>query len=133
MRRVNKLLFLVVAVLLCAVPAFAEGAPAAAAVDTNIGLKALAAGIGFAIAVFGGARSVRTVPLCGAARNPGASKLDHDDSWLALIESLVLFALHCLYQTGSDNRAHRCERSRNWRSHFVTQLPLRTTLCLPET
>jgi len=96
MRRVSKLLFVVVAVLLCAVPAFAEGAPAAA--DNNIGLKALAAGIGFAIAVFGGALGQSRIGAAaceGAARNPGAAGQIRTLMVLslALIESLVLFAL----------------------------------------
>ena len=96
MRRVNKLLFVVVAVLLCAVPAFAEGP--AAAVDNNVGLKALAAGVGFAIAVFGGALGQSRIGAAaceGAARNPGAAGKIQVMMilGLALIESLVLFAL----------------------------------------
>jgi F-type H+-transporting ATPase subunit c len=98
MRRVSKLLFVVVAVLLCALPAFAQTGPAAAAVDTNIGLKALAAGIGFAIAVFGGALGQSRIGAAaceGAARNPGAAGKIQTMMilGLALIESLVLFAL----------------------------------------
>lgn len=97
MRRVSKLLFVVVAVLLCALPAFAQGTPAPA-VDTNIGLKALAAGIGFAIAVFGGALGQSRIGAAaceGAARNPGAAGKIQTMMilGLALIESLVLFAL----------------------------------------
>src|SRR6266403_421634 len=97
MRRVSKLLFVVVAVLICAMPTFAQ-APAAAAVDTNIGLKALAAGIGFAIAVFGGALGQSRIGAAaceGAARNPGAAGKIQTMMilGLALIESLVLFAL----------------------------------------
>lgn len=97
MRRVNKLMFIVVAVLLCAVPAFAADA-AAAPVDNNIGLKALAAGIGFAIAVFGGALGQSRIGAAaceGAARNPGAAGQIQTMMilGLALIESLVLFAL----------------------------------------
>ena len=96
MRRVNKLLFVIVAVLLCAVPTFAQATPAA--VDTNIGLKALAAGIGFAIAVFGGALGQSRIGAAaceGAARNPGAAGKIQTMMilGLALIESLVLFAL----------------------------------------
>jgi len=96
MRRVSKLLFVVGAVLLCAVPAFAQASPAA--VDNNIGLKALAAGIGFAIAVFGGALGQSRIGAAaceGAARNPGAAGKIQTMMilGLALIESLVLFAL----------------------------------------
>jgi F-type H+-transporting ATPase subunit c len=97
MRRVSKLLFVVIAVLLCAMTAFAHGG-AGAPVDTNIGLKALAAGIGFAIAVFGGALGQSRIGAAaceGAARNPGAAGKIQTMMilGLALIESLVLFAL----------------------------------------
>jgi F-type H+-transporting ATPase subunit c len=97
MRRVNKLFFVVVALLLCAWPTFAQPGTAPA-VDNNIGLKALAAGIGFAIAVFGGAigQSRIGAAACeGAARNPGAAGQIRTLMVLslALIESLVLFAL----------------------------------------
>jgi F-type H+-transporting ATPase subunit c len=71
---------------------------AATHVDNNVGLKALAAGIGFAIAVFGGAigQSRIGAAACeGAARNPGAAGRIQTMMilGLALIESLVLFAL----------------------------------------
>jgi F-type H+-transporting ATPase subunit c len=97
MRRVSKLLFVVVAVLLCAVPALAEGAQPAA-VDHNVGLRALAAGVGFAIAVVGGALGQSRIGAAaceGAARNPGAAAKIQTMMilGLALIESLVLFAL----------------------------------------
>lgn len=97
MRRVNKLLFGVVAVLFCAVPVLAQGG-APVAPDNNVGLKALAAGVGFAIAVFGGAlgQSKIGAAACeGAARNPGAAAKIQTMMilGLALIESLVLFAL----------------------------------------
>ena len=96
MRRVSKVLFVVVALLLCVVPVLAQGAPAA--VDNNIGLKALAAGVGFAIAVFGGALGQSRIGAAaceGAARNPGAAGKIQTMMilGLALIESLVLFAL----------------------------------------
>ena len=98
MRRVSKLLFVVVAVLLCAVPVLADTVPASAPVDNNIGLKALAAGVGFAIAVFGGALGQSRIGAAaceGAARNPGAAAKIQTMMilGLALIESLVLFAL----------------------------------------
>ena len=97
MRRVSKFLFVLVAVLWCAVPVLAEGAPATA-VDHNVGLKALAAGVGFAIAVFGGALGQSRIGAAaceGAARNPGAAGKIQVMMilGLALIESLVLFAL----------------------------------------
>jgi F-type H+-transporting ATPase subunit c len=90
-------LFVAVAVLLCAMPAFAQG-NAAPAADHNVGLKALAAGVGFAIAVFGGAMGQSRIGAAaceGAARNPGAAGKIQVMMilGLALIESLVLFAL----------------------------------------
>ena len=97
MRRLSKVMFVVVAVLLCAVPVLAE-TTAAATPDHNVGLKALAAGIGFAIAVFGGALGQSRIGAAaceGAARNPGAAGKIQVMMilGLALIESLVLFAL----------------------------------------
>ena len=98
MRRLNKLFFVVVAVLLAAMPVLAQADKAPATVDNNIGLKALAAGIGFAIAVFGGALGQSRIGAAaceGAARNPGAAGKIQTMMilGLALIESLVLFAL----------------------------------------
>jgi F-type H+-transporting ATPase subunit c len=97
MRKLNLLLFAVAGILMSAVSVFAQAEPAAH-VDNNIGLKALAAGIGFAIAVFGGAigQSRIGAAACeGAARNPGAAGRIQTMMilGLALIESLVLFAL----------------------------------------
>ena len=96
MRKVSVLFFAVVGVLMTALPVFAQ-VPAAEA-DNNVGLKALAAGIGFAIAVVGGALGQSRVAAAaceGAARNPGASAKIQTMMilGLALIESLVLFAL----------------------------------------
>ncbi len=71
----------------------------AAANDTHVlPYRSIAAGIGFAIAVFGGAigQSRVAASACeGAARNPGASGRIQIMMilGLALIESLVLFAL----------------------------------------
>ena len=84
--------------LLCALPAVCASEHQRRAVDTNIGLKALAAGIGFAIAVFGGALGQSRIGAAaceGAARNPGAAGKIQTMMilGLALIESLVLFAL----------------------------------------
>src|SRR5688572_16261095 len=96
MRRVNLLFMVVVGVLMSAVTVFAQ-APEPA-VDHNAGLKAIAAGVGFAIAVVGGAigQSRIGAAACeGAARNPGAAAKIQTMMilGLALIESLVLFAL----------------------------------------
>lgn len=97
MRRINVLFFTLVAILLTAMPAFAQG-PGAAAVDHNAGLKAIAAAVGFAIAVVGGALGqsrIGAAAVEGAARNPGAAGRIQTMMilGLALIESLVLFAL----------------------------------------
>lgn len=99
MRRLNLLLFAIVGVLACAMPVLAQ-APAAAdhAADSGVGLKAIAAGVGFAIAVFGGALGQSRIGAAaceGAARNPGAAAKIQTMMilGLALIESLVLFAL----------------------------------------
>lgn len=97
MRKLNKLFFAVVAILMAAMPAFAQAA-AEPAVDHNVGLRAIAAGVGFAIAVFGGALGQSRIGAAaceGAARNPGASAKIQTMMilGLALIESLVLFAL----------------------------------------
>jgi F-type H+-transporting ATPase subunit c len=96
MRKLNLLFFAVVGVLMAAMPVLAvPGDPVA---DNNPGLKALAAGVGFAIAVVGGAigQSRIGAAACeGAARNPGAAAKIQTMMilGLALIESLVLFAL----------------------------------------
>jgi len=97
MRKLNLLLFAVAGILMSSMSVFAQ-ADAAPHVDNNVGLKALAAGIGFAIAVFGGAigQSRIGAAACeGAARNPGAAGRIQTMMilGLALIESLVLFAL----------------------------------------
>lgn len=96
MRKLNLLFMAVVGVLMSAMPVFAQAA--APAVDHNVGLKAIAAGVGFAIAVFGGALGQSRIGAAaceGAARNPGAAAKIQTMMilGLALIESLVLFAL----------------------------------------
>jgi F-type H+-transporting ATPase subunit c len=99
MRKINLLLLAVVGLLMCAVPALAaDGDAAAAAANSAVGVKAIAAGIGFAIAVFGGALGQSRIGAAaceGAARNPGAAGKIQTMMilGLALIESLVLFAL----------------------------------------
>ncbi len=97
MRKLNILFFAVVGVLMAAMPVLAQ-ADAAHPVDNNVGMKAIAAGVGFAIAVVGGALGqsrVAAAAVEGAARNPGAAAKIQVMMilGLALIESLVLFAL----------------------------------------
>ena len=99
MRKLNLLFFAIVGVLMSAMPAMAQAAAAADhPADNSVGLKAIAAGIGFAIAVFGGALGQSRIGAAaceGAARNPGAAAKIQTMMilGLALIESLVLFAL----------------------------------------
>ena len=97
MRKIGLFLMAAVAMMIAAMPAFAQE-QAAAAANTASGVKAIAAGVGFAIAVFGGAigQSRIGAAACeGAARNPGAAGRIQTMMilGLALIESLVLFAL----------------------------------------
>ena len=98
MRKILTLILGVLATMMFAVPALAQGGTEPAAAGTAQGYKYIAAGIGFAIAVFGGAigQSRVAAAACeGAARNPGASGKIQVMMilGLALIESLVLFAL----------------------------------------
>jgi F-type H+-transporting ATPase subunit c len=96
MRKLNLLFMVLVGVLVSAMPVLAQaGQPAA---DNSAGLKAIAAGVGFAIAVVGGALGQSRIGAAaceGAARNPGAAAKIQLMMilGLALIESLVLFAL----------------------------------------
>lgn len=97
MGRLRFLFFAFVGVLMSAIPALAQ-APGAAEANSGAGLKAIAAGVGFAIAVVGGALGQSRVAASaveGAARNPGAAGRIQTMMilGLALIESLVLFAL----------------------------------------
>ena len=95
----RKFFFAVVALLAASLPVLAQAQTTAQpVVDNSVGLKAIAAGVGFAIAVFGGAigQSRIGAAACeGAARNPGAAARIQTMMilGLALIESLVLFAL----------------------------------------
>ncbi|HET6893228.1 MAG TPA: ATP synthase F0 subunit C [Pyrinomonadaceae bacterium] len=96
MRKLSILLFAVMGILMSAMPALAQ-APTPAA-ESGVGLRAIAAGVGFAIAVFGGALGQSRIGAAaceGAARNPGAAGRIQTMMilGLALIESLVLFAL----------------------------------------
>jgi F-type H+-transporting ATPase subunit c len=96
MKKMRMFFFAVAAVMMAAVPALAQ-APAAGA-QPESGLKYIGAGIGFAIAVLGGALGQSRIGAAaceGAARNPGAAPKIQTMMilGLALIESLVLFAL----------------------------------------
>jgi F-type H+-transporting ATPase subunit c len=95
-----KKMIVALAAFAVATPAFAQEAATAvaAAGDSSMGLKAIAAGLAIAPAVFGGAlaqgKAVSTA-LEGIARNPAASGklLIPMILGLALIESLVIYAL----------------------------------------
>ena len=103
MSRFRMLLFAVVGILMTGMTALAQvpAGEAGGVADNAFSLnkyRAIAAGIGFAIAVFGGAigQSRIGAAACeGAARNPGAAGRIQTMMilGLALIESLVLFAL----------------------------------------
>lgn len=97
MRKLSILLFTAFAVLMIAMPVLAQ-TPTPAATESSEGLRYIGAGIGFAIAVFGGALGQSRIGAAaceGAARNPGAAGRIQVMMilGLALIESLVLFAL----------------------------------------
>ncbi len=97
MRRLRIGFFVVLSILMCAITAFAQ-AEAADNASSVSKYRAIAAGIGFAIAVFGGALGQSRIGASaveGAARNPGAAGRIQTMMilGLALIESLVLFAL----------------------------------------
>src|SRR5881227_3159829 len=99
MKKIGLFLMAMFGVMLAAMPVLAQPATAATeAANNNAGLKAIAAGVGFAIAVFGGALGQSRIGAAaceGAARNPGAAPKIQTMMilGLALIESLVLFAL----------------------------------------
>jgi F-type H+-transporting ATPase subunit c len=98
MKKVSMIGLSLLGLLLMAVTAAAQGANQTGAVDNHRSAIAIGAGIGFAIAVFGGAigQSRIGAAACeGAARNPGAAGRIQTMMilGLALIESLVLFAL----------------------------------------
>jgi F-type H+-transporting ATPase subunit c len=100
MSRFRMLLFAVVGILMSGMTVFAQEVAGGAGDNANSVSKyrALAAGIGFAIAVFGGALGQSRIGAAaceGAARNPGAAGRIQTMMilGLALIESLVLFAL----------------------------------------
>jgi F-type H+-transporting ATPase subunit c len=98
MRKIGLFLMAVVAVMIAATSALAQPLSPEAATASASGVKAIAAGVGFAIAVFGGALGQSRIGAAaceGAARNPGAAAKIQTMMilGLALIESLVLFAL----------------------------------------
>jgi F-type H+-transporting ATPase subunit c len=98
MKRIVIFLLATGTLMIMAMPAFAQPATATEAAGSSAGLKAIAAGVGFAIAVFGGALGQSRIGAAaceGAARNPGAAGRIQTMMilGLALIESLVLFAL----------------------------------------
>jgi F-type H+-transporting ATPase subunit c len=99
MKRMMLFLMAVVGIMIAALPVLAQPAAANEAANSNAaGLKAIAAGVGFAIAVVGGALGQSRIGAAaceGAARNPGAAGRIQTMMilGLALIESLVLFAL----------------------------------------
>ena len=84
MKKLNMLFFAVVGVLFAAMPAFAQQVPHGAAEGHDVGLKAIAAGVGFAIAVVGGALGQSRIgaSACEAPRVIRAllPRFDHDDS-----------------------------------------------------
>ena len=105
MSRYRIFLFAVVGILASSMTAVAQVTEATGAGDNAFSVskyRALAAGIGFAIAVLGGAigQSRIGAAACeGAARNPGAAGRIQTMMilGLALIESLVLFALLVIF------------------------------------
>ena len=99
MSKLRMLLFAVVGILMSGLTGFAQEVGGAADNASSVSkYRALAAGIGFGIAVIGGALGQSRVGAAaceGAARNPGAAGRIQTMMilGLALIESLVLFAL----------------------------------------
>ena len=102
MSKFRMFLFAVIGVLATSMTVFAQATEAGDNASSVNKYRALAAGIGFAIAVFGGAigQSRIGAAACeGAARNPGAAGRIQTMMilGLALIESLVLFALLVIF------------------------------------
>lgn len=102
MKNLRYLFFVALGVVAMAAPTFAQIGGAAAEAGDNASsvsmYKAIAAGIGFAIAAGLGALGqgkIAAAAVEGAARNPGAANTIQRLMilGLALIESLVLFAL----------------------------------------
>ena len=103
MNKLRIVFFAVVGVLFSAMTVFAQGAAEVGDNASSVNkYRALAAGVGFAIAVFGGALGQSRIGAAaceGAARNPGAAGRIQTMMilGLALIESLVLFALLVIF------------------------------------
>src|SRR5580765_8115480 len=103
MSRLRLLFFAVIGILMSGMTVFAQaGAETGDNAFSVSKYRAIAAGVGFAIAVFGGAigQSRIGASACeGAARNPGAAGRIQTMMilGLALIESLVLFALVIIF------------------------------------
>ncbi len=99
MKKLRFLFFSMVGILMAAAPALAQATQVAADNESSVAkYKALAAGFGFAIAAGLGALGQSRIAASaveGAARNPGAAGRIQTMMilGLALIESLVLFAL----------------------------------------
>ena len=99
MGKLRFLFFSMIGILATAAPVLAQAAQAAADNESSVNkYKALAAGFGFAIAAGLGALGQSRIAASaveGAARNPGAAGRIQTMMilGLALIESLVLFAL----------------------------------------
>lgn len=99
MKNIRYILFSLLGLLMMSASAFAQaGGAAADNASTEVSYKAIAAGIGFGIAVLGGALGQGKIgagAVEGAARNPSAAGRIQTIMilGLALIESLVLFAL----------------------------------------
>lgn len=104
MSKFRMLFFAVVGILMSAMTALAQTEAAGVADNASSVSKyrAIAAGIGFGIAVVGGALGQSRIGAAaceGAARNPGAAGRIQTMMilGLALIESLVLFALLVIF------------------------------------
>ena len=101
MGKLRMLFFAVVTVLMSATAAFAQATTAAGAADNEFTARKylyVAAAFGFALAAAAGAigqSRIASAAVEGAARNPGAAGRIQTMMilGLALIESLVLFAL----------------------------------------
>ena len=101
MSKFRMMMFAVVGILMSGITVFAQEAAADNASSVSK-YRALAAGIGFGIAVIGGALGQSRIGAAaceGAARNPGAAGRIQTMMilGLALIESLVLFALLVIF------------------------------------
>jgi F-type H+-transporting ATPase subunit c len=103
MRKLRFLFFSLIGVLAAAAPALAQATQVAADNESSVNkYRALAIGFGFAIAAGLGALGqsrIAAAAVEGAARNPGAAGRIQTMMilGLALIESLVLFALLIMF------------------------------------